>query len=137
MTILITGAAGFIGFHTCKKLLEEGKNIIGIDNINNYYSTDLKESRLKILKSFNKNQNDNFKFFVNGIDNNKKVYEIFDTFRPSEVINLAAQAGVRYSIENPNAYIQSNLVGFANILEACRKFSVKHLLLHSFFSPIR
>ena len=130
MTILITGAAGFIGFHTCKNLVEKGFNIIGIDNLNSYYSKDLKLARLKLLKSINKKDNI-FNFVEGDICNEKLIDEIFEKFKPKKVINLAAQAGVRYSIQNPKAYIQSNLVGFANILEACRKHDIKHLIYAS------
>ncbi len=126
MKILITGAAGFIGFHLSKKLLDESHQVIGIDNFNDYYEPRLKESRLDILNKF-----DNFIFHKVDLKNKDEVDSIFTTYRPSHVINLAAQAGVRYSIENPYAYVDSNLIGFMNILEACRKYPVEHLLYAS------
>ena len=130
MTILITGAAGFIGFHTCKNLIKKGLNIIGIDNLNSYYSKDLKLKRLEILKSLEV-KNEIFRFVEGDICNGNFMDNIFEKFRPTKVINLAAQAGVRYSIENPNAYIQANLVGFANILESCRRYDAEHLIYAS------
>lgn len=124
--ILITGAAGFIGFHLSKKLLDLSYEIIGIDNLNDYYDVTLKEDRLKIL-----NQYDNFKFIKGDISDKTVVNNCFSEYNPEYVINLAAQAGVRYSIENPDVYIQSNIIGFFNILEACRHNPVKHLLYAS------
>ena len=126
MSILVTGSAGFIGFYLAKRLLKSGNKVIGIDNINDYYSTSLKLSRLKILKKYS-----NYKHFKIDITNEKKISEIFQNFKPRKVINLAAQAGVRYSLENPSAYINSNLVGFSNILENCRNYKVKHLVYAS------
>ncbi|MFK4786234.1 NAD-dependent epimerase/dehydratase family protein, partial [Fusobacterium sp. MFO224] len=123
---LITGAAGFIGYYLSKKLLEEGKNVIGIDNINDYYDVNLKHTRLDILRKF-----ENFKFIREDISNKEKILEIFKEEKPNIVINLAAQAGVRYSIENPDAYIKSNIEGFFNILEACRYYPVEHLVYAS------
>jgi len=116
MNILITGAAGFIGYHLCKKLLDEDNNILGVDNLNNYYSLSLKLKRLNQLKSYK-----NFKFKKVDISNRELISPIFNKFKPKKVINLAAQAGVRYSLQNPYAYIDSNLVGFLNILELCRQ----------------
>ena len=125
--ILITGSAGFIGFHVVKKLLSNPKNeIVGIDNINNYYSPKLKKRRLGILKKFR-----NFKFYKGDISNNLFVERIFKKYRFHKVINLAAQAGVRYSITNPRDYIDSNIIGFYTILEACRNFKIKHLIFAS------
>ena len=125
-TILITGSAGFIGFHLAKRLLEKDIRVIGIDNMNEYYEVSLKESRLQILKEY-----DNFTFYRENIANQDKVLSIFANEKPEIVVNLAAQAGVRYSITNPQAYMESNIMGFFNILEACKKFPVKHLLFAS------
>lgn len=125
-TLLITGAAGFIGFHISKKLLDSAYKIIGIDNLNDYYDSRLKEDRLRVLK-----KHKNFVFHEVDIKNNSQVDFIFKNYQPTYVINLAAQAGVRYSIENPHAYVDSNLIGFMNILEACRNYPVEHLLYAS------
>ena len=124
--IIITGAAGFIGFSVSKKLLERGENIVGIDNHNNYYDPSLKDSRLKILQTYS-----NYKHYKVDLVDQKIINNIFENFKPKKVINLAAQAGVRYSIENPLAYINSNVLGFANILENCRQFQVEHLVYAS------
>jgi UDP-glucuronate 4-epimerase len=126
MKILITGAAGFIGFHLSKKLLDDSYQIIGIDNLNDYYDPSLKQSRLEILGKYN-----NFNFHKVDLKDKAEVDHIFETYQPTHVINLAAQAGVRYSIENPYAYVDSNLTGFMNILEACRNYPVGHLLYAS------
>lgn len=126
MKILITGAAGFIGFHLSKELLEQSHEIIGIDNLNDYYDPNIKESRLGILQKYK-----NFSFHKVDLKDKENVDRIFKTYRPTHVVNLAAQAGVRYSIENPYAYVDSNLLGFVNILEACRHFPVEHLLYAS------
>lgn len=124
--ILITGTAGFIGFHLSKKLLDQSYQIIGIDNLNDYYDPSLKQSRLEILGKYN-----NFNFHKVDLKDKVAVDNIFETYQPTHVINLAAQAGVRYSIENPYAYVDSNLTGFMNILEACRNYLVEHLLYAS------
>ncbi|MGI6537801.1 MAG: NAD-dependent epimerase [Caldicoprobacterales bacterium] len=126
MKILVTGAAGFIGFHLSKRLLDQSCEIIGIDNLNDYYDPGLKHSRLEILKKYDK-----FRFEKVDLKDKESVDKIFETHNPTYVVNLAAQAGVRYSIENPYAYVDSNLVGFMNILEACRHYPVKHLLYAS------
>jgi UDP-glucuronate 4-epimerase len=126
MKILITGAAGFIGFHLSKKLLDDSYQIIGIDNLNDYYDSSLKQSRLEILVKYN-----NFNFHKVDLKDKTAVDSIFETYQPTHVINLAAQAGVRYSIENPYAYVDSNLTGFMNVLEACRNYPVEHLLYAS------
>lgn len=123
-TILVTGAAGFIGFYLCKNLIETNDNsinIIGIDNLNDYYDVSLKEARLEILHSMTAdNNNGNFIFIKGSIEDKPLIDEVFSNYKPNIVVNLAAQAGVRYSITNPEAYINSNIVGFFNIVEACR-----------------
>ena len=126
MKILITGAAGFIGFHLSKRLLEQSYEVIGIDNLNDYYDPRLKEARLELLEKY-----EGFKFHKVDLKDKIAVDNIFETCKPTHIINLAAQAGVRYSIENPYAYVDSNLVGFMNILEACRNYPVEHLLYAS------
>ena len=123
---LVTGAAGFIGFYLSKRLLEQGCRVIGIDNINDYYDVQLKYDRLEKLKHF-----DNFTFIKGDISDKTMVMKAFEDFSPDVVVNLAAQAGVRYSIENPDVYIASNIVGFFNILEAVRHNPVEHLVYAS------
>jgi UDP-glucuronate 4-epimerase len=125
-TYLVTGAAGFIGFFLSKHLLEQGCKVIGIDNINDYYDVRLKYARLDRLKPFNR-----FTFIKGDISDKNMVMETFQEYKPDIVVNLAAQAGVRYSLENPDAYIKSNIVGFYNILEACRYHPVDHLVYAS------
>ena len=125
MTILVTGVAGFIGFHVTSRLLEMGLEVVGIDNMNDYYSVELKNARL------NKLSNENFQFFQIDLSNITSVTEVFKNTAVTKVIHLAAQAGVRYSIENPQAYVKSNLVGFFNILENCRRESIDHLIYAS------
>lgn len=124
----ITGVAGFIGANFAKKILKEEKDIkvIGFDNMNEYYDVKIKESRLTELKEFN-----NFKFIKGNLVDKQKLEEIFGKYKPELVVNLAAQAGVRYSITNPDAYIESNLIGFYNILECCRNYPVEHLVYAS------
>lgn len=122
----ITGAAGFIGFYLSKSLLEQGNRVIGVDNLNDYYDVNLKQTRLDQLKA-----HDNFTFIKEDISNKDSVMDIFQENKPNIVVNLAAQAGVRYSIENPDVYIQSNVIGFYNILEACRHYPVDHLVYAS------
>ena len=126
MNILITGAAGFIGFHTAQYLLDRGDTVIGIDNLNAYYDPSLKEARLSQLKN-----NDRFSFRKIDITDKEAIDSVFKSDSPERVIHLAAQAGVRYSLENPYAYIDSNITGFMNILEACRHNPVKHLVFAS------
>lgn len=124
--ILITGAAGFIGFHLSRRLLEAGYQIIGVDNLNNYYSQDLKKSRLQKLEQYI-----GFRFIMQDISDDQALEEIFCQVQPEIVVNLAAQAGVRYSIDHPREYINSNICGFFNILEACRYHPVEHLVYAS------
>ncbi|WP_285765862.1 SDR family NAD(P)-dependent oxidoreductase [Peribacillus sp. SI8-4] len=125
-TYLITGAAGFIGFFLSKKLLEQGCKVIGVDNINDYYDVKLKYARLEQLKPY-----ETFTFIKGDISDKATITNIFEESKPNIVVNLAAQAGVRYSIENPDVYIQSNIIGFYNILEACRHYPVDHLVYAS------
>jgi UDP-glucuronate 4-epimerase len=124
--VLVTGTAGFIGSHLSKRLLQEGFRVIGIDNINDYYDVNLKFSRLERLLS-----QDNFNFEKVSLENKEEIESIFTKYNPEIVVNLAAQAGVRYSLENPHAYIDANIVGFMNILEGCRHFNVEHLIYAS------
>ena len=126
--ILITGVAGFIGSNLAKRVLKEVENIkvIGLDNINDYYDIRIKESRLEELKKYS-----SFKFIKGNLADKKLIMDIFATYRPEVVVNLAAQAGVRYSITNPDVYIEANIIGFYNILEACREYPVKHLVYAS------
>ena len=124
--ILVTGAAGFIGFHLCRRLLAEGHQVIGIDNLNTYYDTRLKYDRLQLLLD-----EPLFRFRKLDIFNSEELLHLFATEQPQVVINLAAQAGVRYSISNPHSYADSNLTGFLNVLEACRTASVGHLIYAS------
>lgn len=124
--ILITGVAGFIGFHLCQQLLANGFSVIGIDNLNDYYDVNLKQARLTQLLDLEK-----FQFWQLDISDRQKIAELFAEHQPDIVINLAAQAGVRYSLTNPYAYADSNLLGFVNILEGCRQAQVKHLVYAS------
>lgn len=140
LKILITGAAGFIGFHLSKKLLEEGYEIVGLDNINDYYSTLLKKDRLKELgvkvlgeepSLIKSNLFENFSFIKADISDRSAIERLFREQNFNSIIHLAAQAGVRYSLENPYAYTSSNIEGFLNILEGCRNYPVKHLIYAS------
>ena len=124
--VLITGGAGFIGFHLSNLLLDKGYQVIGIDNLNDYYDIRIKEGRLVILQA-----RENYTFYKIDIKDKEDVDNLFKVHRPDYVVNLAAQAGVRYSLINPYAYVDSNLIGFVNILEACRHYPVKHLLYAS------
>ena len=126
MKFLITGAAGFIGFHLCKRLLSEGYEVSGLDNLNDYYSVALKKDRLAILKKF-----DRFTFFKMDLSDQAGVADLFASNQFTHVVNLAAQAGVRYSIQNPMAYVQSNIVGFTHLLEGCRHNNVSHFVFAS------
>ncbi|UZD67441.1 NAD-dependent epimerase [Marinobacter sp. AN1] len=126
MKILVTGTAGFIGFHLARRLLERGDEVIGVDNVNNYYDTRLKEARLEGLRDFQ-----GFTEVRQDIADREAMAALFRLHQPQRVAHMAAQAGVRYSIENPNAYVDSNLVGFMNILEGCRHNRVEHLVYAS------
>ena len=126
MKILVTGAAGFIGYYLCAKLLDNGENVVGLDNLNDYYDVNLKESRLAQLEDRN-----NFKFVKLSLEDRDGMASLFSVENFDMVVNLAAQAGVRYSLENPYAYIDSNVNGFINILEGCRHTEVKHLVYAS------
>lgn len=129
MKVLVTGAAGFIGFHLVNALLARGDSVIGIDNLNDYYAVSLKEDRLKALE-----QHPNahlFKFQRLDVADHAALNALYQTHQPQRVVHLAAQAGVRYSLENPAAYVQSNLVGFANLLEVCRHHGTEHLVYAS------
>ena len=129
--VLITGAAGFIGFHTATKFLELGYHVIGIDNLNDYYDVELKKARIRKISKINNHIYKKWKFIKCDLLEKEKLDHIFKSFQPEYVINLAAQAGVRYSKENPTAYINSNIVGFMNILECCRDLKIKHLIYAS------
>ena len=124
--ILITGVAGFIGFHLAKQLLEDGYVITGIDNLNAYYDVNLKKARLDELMPYDK-----FSFFKTDISDKNDLEKIFQAIRFDVIVNLAAQAGVRYSLKNPYAYVDSNITGFVNLLECCRNANIKHLVFAS------
>ena len=126
MKILITGTAGFIGFHTARRLLDEGHEIVGVDNLNDYYDVNLKTARNDILR-----QSPNYQFYKASVEDAEEVARLFEAEKPQRVIHLAAQAGVRYSIKKPRAYIDSNIVGFLNILEGCRHHEAEHLIFAS------
>lgn len=129
MKVLVTGAAGFVGFHVSQALLARGDVVIGIDNLNDYYDVGLKEARLNKIQAHANAKN--FHFIKQDIANTQTLLDIFAMHKPQRVVHLAAQAGVRYSIQNPHVYVQSNLVGFANILEACRHHGTEHLVYAS------
>lgn len=126
MRLLITGAAGFIGFHLAKLRLEQGDSVIAIDNLNDYYEIQLKQARLEQLQAY-----PNFQFYQADIADSQAVKEIFARHKPQRVVNLAAQAGVRYSLTHPEIYVHSNLVGFSTLIEACRHHQVEHLVYAS------
>ena len=129
MKVLVTGAAGFIGFHLTLALLERGDEVVGVDNLNDYYDPQLKQDRLDVIGSHERA--DAFKFLKENIADRDAMSKLFKDHAFDVVVNLAAQAGVRYSLENPNAYVDSNLVGFVNILEGCRHSKVGHLVYAS------
>jgi UDP-glucuronate 4-epimerase len=139
MKVLVTGAAGFIGFHLCRSLLSRGDEVTGLDNINDYYDPALKLARLKELGITNVGDGQRvtsasssaFSFIKTSIDQKERLFSLFGESNFDAVVNLAAQAGVRYSLINPDAYIRANIVGFLNVLEACRHFPVKHLVYAS------
>lgn len=126
MSLIVTGCAGFIGFHLAKQLLERGDEVIGVDNINSYYDVRLKQARLQVLKSYPQ-----FKFHRADIADMTAMTAIFKHYKAQLVVHLAAQAGVRYSLSNPEAYVQSNLVGFANVIDAARCYGAEHFIYAS------
>jgi len=126
MRVFVTGSSGFIGFHLSKKLLEKGHTVHGFDSMNKYYDIKLKKARLKILKEYKK-----FFFTKNKLENKKILSQSILKFKPTVIIHLAAQAGVRYSIENPKAYMDSNIIGTYNVIEVAKKINIKHLLISS------
>lgn len=127
MKVLVTGAAGFIGFHVSKKLIERGDDVVGIDNFNDYYDPALKEARAQLLQDTAKNHVGEFHLIRGNIADKSAIDQCFQAHRFDRVIHLAAQAGIRYSLENPMSYVESNIVGFTNIIEACRYANVAHL----------
>jgi UDP-glucuronate 4-epimerase len=131
MTVLVTGAAGFIGFHLSTRLLERGTPVVGFDNVNPYYDPSLKRARVAQLEATAERTGTSFRLIEANLEDRQAVEAAFETHKPQKVVNLAAQAGVRYSIENPATYIQSNLVGFGHILEGCRHQGVEHLIYAS------
>ena len=130
-TILVTGAAGFIGSAIVLRLIENGATVIGIDNLNNYYDKKLKIARLEVIKEKALANNAKWTFFKVDLLDFSELKKIFDIYLPKIVFNLAAQAGVRYSINNPSSYINSNIIGFANVLELCRQSQVANLIYAS------
>jgi len=126
MKLLVTGCAGFIGAAVCQQALLRGNEVIGIDNLNHYYDPALKQARLNLFSDHK-----NFRFYPYAIHDEKSLFSVFETEKPNRVVHLAAQAGVRYSLENPQAYVESNLKGFVNMLEACRRYQTEHLVFAS------
>lgn len=131
MTVLVTGAAGFIGYHLCLRLLDRGTPVVGYDNLNAYYQPALKRARCQGLRARAAQTGTGLRLIEADLDDRAALEGAFDAFRPRRVVNLAAQAGVRYSIDNPAAYIQANLVGFGHLLEACRHHGIEHLVYAS------
>jgi UDP-glucuronate 4-epimerase len=131
MTVLVTGAAGFIGSHLSKRLLERGTPVLGFDNLNPYYDPALKRARLAQIETTAQRTGSSFQLIEADLEDGAAVAQAFEQHKPAKVVNLAAQAGVRYSIENPAAYIQANLVGFGHILEGCRQHGIEHLVYAS------
>jgi len=131
MKVLVTGAAGFIGYHLCKKCMENNFPLIGIDNLNSYYDKNLKLNRLEDLKNFSASKKKDFNFKKIDLQDKYLLEEIFKKHKITHVVNLAAQAGVRYSLENPHSYVESNISGFLNILELSRTFNIEHLIYAS------
>ncbi len=129
--IFVTGCCGFIGFHLTRSLIKLGEQTIGLDNLNDYYDIDLKKSRLKELNELNNKKESKFHFLKGNLEDDVFINNIFEKYKPTKVVHLAAQAGVRYSITNPKAYINSNIVGFSNILENCRNNKVENFLYSS------
>src|SRR6185369_14588807 len=123
MKILVTGSAGFIGFHLSRRLLERGDEVVGLDNLNDYYDVALKEARLRLLEEY-----PGFRIVRASLEDRPTIAKLFYDERFDMVVNLAAQAGVRFSLQNPQAYIDSNIVVFMNVLEGCRRNGVKHLV---------
>ena len=131
MKILVTGSAGFIGFHVCKKLIEKGNNVVGLDNLNHYYDQNLKKARLKILYKVAKNKKKKFIFFKADISKREKIKKKFSKYKFNKVLHFAAQAGVRYSLKNPAEYIKSNQIGFFNIIDLSKIYKIKHFVYAS------
>ena len=131
MKILLTGSAGFIGFHLTKNLLEKSHEVIGIDNLNSYYDVKLKESRILNIKSFAKQNGSKFTFLKCDLTKKTQLEDIFEEYKPEYIVNLAAQAGVRHSIKHPSEFINSNIVGFSNLLDICKLYPIKHLVFAS------
>ena len=127
MKILVTGNAGFIGFHVTRRLLERGDTVVGLDVVNDYYDPELKEARLRLLDETARKTNSGYAFIRANLADKQAVDAVFSEYRPDRVINLAAQAGVRHSLTHPEDYVEANIVGFTNILEACRHNGVEHL----------